>query len=361
MKPAINTRVLDLAPYIPGKSVDVLMRELGIQDAIKLASNENPRGPSSKVLEAISKTTSSLSRYPDPDGFHLKAQIAERLEIQSDHITLGNGSNDILELAARVAMSPGSEGIVDEYCFVVYPLAIAGAHGHVRVVPSNNWAHDLDRMIDAITEDTRIVFLANPNNPTGTYFTDSELSSFLDQIPSYVWVVIDEAYFEYVSAPDYPNGLKYVKEYENVIVTRTFSKAYGLAGLRIGYSISSTYCADLLNRVRQPFNANSIALAAAEAALLDENYLSESIQMNREEMRFLEDSFRKLGYEFIPSLGNFVCIDTGGDASTLNQALLEKGVIVRPVANYKMPNHLRVTVGTHDENTRFIDALGQIG
>lgn len=360
MTAAVNERVKELAPYTPGKAIDELERELGIADSIKLASNENPRGPSSKVRTALQETVDSVSRYPDAAGFRLKRLLAQRLGVSTDQITLGNGSNDVLELAARVAISPGSNGIVGERCFVVYPLAIAGAHGQMVVVPSNNWKDNLVGIADSVDNNTRIIYLANPNNPTGTYTSEEEVRSFLDAIPASVWVVIDEAYFEYVTESDYPNGVELVKTYPNVIATRTFSKAYGLASLRVGYSVSSTYFADLLNRIRQPFNVNSMALAAAAAAVQDDKYLMESVQMNSAGMKFLEKAFGDLGFDFIPSVANFISFDCGGDATPIYDKLLRMGVIVRPISSYDMPNHLRVTIGSRAENSRFVEALTQI-
>ncbi len=360
MTATVNERVLELSPYTPGKAVEELERELGVADSIKLASNENPRGPSSTVRAALEGAIEAVSRYPDAAGFRLKQLLAQQLDVSADQITLGNGSNDVLELAARVAMSPGTKGIVGEHCFVVYPLAIAAAHGQMVVVPSIDWRDDLFRIAEVVDGDTRIIFLANPNNPTGTYFSELELRRLLDAVPSEVWVVIDEAYFEYVSEDDYPNGVELVREYPNVIATRTFSKAYGLASLRVGYCVSSSYFADLLNRIRQPFNVNSMALAAAEAALQDIDYLTESVQLNAAGMNYLENSLLELGYEFIPSVANFLTFDCGEDATSTYNRLLRLGVIVRPIASYEMPNHLRVTIGTHAENARFIEALASI-
>ena len=360
MTAEVNKRVLDLAPYTPGKAIEELERELGIRDSIKLASNENPRGPSQSVREALERSIDTLSRYPDAAGFHLKQLLSNRLNVTPDQITLGNGSNDVLELAARVAMSPGTSGIVGEHCFVVYPLAIASAHGKMIVVPSTGWRDNLSGIVEAVDSNTRMIFVANPNNPTGTYVNEQEMRSLLNRVPPSVWVVIDEAYFEYVTKDDYPNGVELCKEYPNVIATRTFSKAYGLAALRVGYSVSTSYFADLLNRIRQPFNVNSMALAGAEAAIQDDEYLEESVRLNTEEMQYLETSFRDLGYDYIPSVANFITFDCGRDATETYGKLLQSGVIVRPIANYGMPNHLRVTIGTHEENERFVKALTSI-
>ncbi|MFP6796539.1 MAG: histidinol-phosphate transaminase [Pseudomonadales bacterium] len=356
----INARVLELAPYQPGKPLEELSREMGISDAIKLASNENPRGPGLRVREALADAIASVSRYPDSTGYRLKRLLANRLDVDEAQITLGNGSNDVLELAARVALSPGSVGVVDEYCFVVYPLAIAAAHGELARIPSVDWGHDLEEMLAAIDALTRIVYIANPNNPTGTWVSKNSLQKFLERVPERVWVVLDEAYFEYVDRADYPNGIKLLDDYPNLIVTRTFSKIHGLAALRIGYSVTSSDFADLMNRIRQPFNVNTLALAAAEAALGDDAYVDASRQLNTTGMNFMVDGLSNMGHTVIPSAGNFITFECGKASRGLYEGLLERGVIVRPLGNYGMYEHLRVTVGLPDENERFLKALSQI-
>ena len=362
MAPAanINARVAGMTPYQPGKPIEELARELGLSDIVKLASNENPRGPGPAVRAALERAAADLSRYPDGSGYRLKTALAEYLAVPAEQITLGNGSNDVLELAARVAISPGSEGIVDEHAFVVYPLAVAAAHGTLVTVPSCRFGHDLDAMRSRITDATRIVFLANPNNPTGTWVTEAELSAFLDAVPPSVWVVLDEAYSEYVSEPDYPDGIRLVARYPNLLVTRTFSKIHGLAALRIGYAVSAPDFADLMNRIRQPFNTSSLALAAAEAALGDREFVETSRALNDAGMRQVTDGLDALGFERIPSIGNFVTFHCGREAMPLYEALLRQGVIVRPVANYGMPRHLRVSVGLPEENERFLRALRDV-
>ena len=355
----INAPIAGLSPYQPGKPIEELTRELGITDVIKLASNENPRGPGERVRHALAAEVGSLSRYPDGSGFRLKRKLAERLGVRAENITLGNGSNDVLDLAGRVALSPGSAGIIDAHSFVVYPLAIIAANGQVVRVPSIDWGHDLDGFAHAIDEHTRIVFIANPNNPTGTWVDSATLDTFLAKVPARVWVVLDEAYCEYVTRPDYPDGVALLDRYPNLIVTRTFSKIHGLAALRIGYSVSSPEFADLLNRVRHPFNANSLALAAAEAALDDEAYVLESRRLNDEGMAQLEAGFRRLNINWIPSIGNFITFSVA-DAAGVYDRLLHQGVIVRPVANYDMPDHLRVTIGLPSENERFLTALAAV-
>ena len=367
----VNASVAALHPYQPGKPVEELARERGIENAVKLASNENPRGPGPQVRKALAAAVDDLSRDPDGSGFRLNEALAARLGVASAQITLGNGSNDVLELAARVAVSPGSNGVVDEHAFVVYPLAIQGAGGIVKRVPSTAWVHDLEGFAAAIDDATRIVYIANPSNPTGTWVDDAAFTRFLRRVPSNVWVVLDEAYAEYVARPDYPDGIRHLADHPNLVVTRTFSKIHGLAALRIGYSVSSPAFADLLNRLRQPFNANSLALAAAEAALQDDDYAATSRRLNAEGMAQLERGFAALGLEWIPSIGNFVTFHVGHvgavggagaerDALAVYDALLNEGVIVRPVANYGMPRHLRATVGLPEENERFLEALGRV-
>ncbi len=356
----INARVAGMTPYQPGKPIEELARELGLADIVKLASNENPRGPGPAVRAALERAAADLSRYPDGSGYRLKAALSEHLAVPPEQITLGNGSNDVLELAARVAISPGAEGIVDEHAFVVYPLAVAAAHGTLVTVPSCRFRHDLDAMRSRITDATRIVFVANPNNPTGTWVAEAELTAFLDAVPRSVWVVLDEAYSEYVSEPDYPDGIRLVARYPNLVVTRTFSKIHGLAALRIGYGVSAPGFADLMNRIRQPFNTSSLALAAAEAALGESEFVETSRALNAAGMRQLTEGLDALGFERIPSIGNFVTFHCGREAMPLYEALLRRGVIVRPVANYGMPSHLRVSVGLPEENERFLRALRDV-
>ncbi|MEE3279256.1 MAG: histidinol-phosphate transaminase [Pseudomonadota bacterium] len=356
----INPRVLELAPYQPGKPIEELSRELGIGDAIKLASNENPRGPGVGVRQALTDAISGLSRYPDSTGYRLKRILADRLDVEEAQITLGNGSNDVLELAARVALSTGSVGVVDEYCFLVYPLAITAAHGKVRRVSAVDWGHDLDGMAAAIDSATRIVYIANPNNPTGTWVSRNDLAKFLNRVPERVWVVLDEAYFEYVDRKGYPDGVKMLADYPNLIVTRTFSKIHGLAAMRIGYSITSAAFADLMNRIRQPFNVNTLALAAAEAALNDGDFVVNSRKLNASGMDYLVGGLSSLGYSTISSVGNFISFECGKASQAIYEGLLKRGVIVRPLGNYGMDEHLRVTIGLPDENARFLDALSQV-
>jgi histidinol-phosphate aminotransferase len=352
--------IASLKPYQPGKPIEELTRELGISDAIKLASNENPRGPGPLTLQALQGALGALSRYPDGGGFRLKQALAEYLGVNEDQLTLGNGSNDVLDLAARITLIAGSEAIVSEHAFVVYRLAVASCGCKLVEVPALDFGADLDGILHAVTEQTAIIFLANPNNPTGTWVDESRLTEFLDTLPQRVWVVLDEAYAEYVDAPGYPDGLALQRRYPNLIVTRTFSKIHALAALRIGYSVSTPEVADLLNRARQPFNINALALAGAEAAIADQEFVSTSRQMNRDGMRQLVAGIDGLGLAHIPSVANFVTVEMPSDAGAIYQRLLHEGVIVRPVAEYGLPRHLRISVGLPEENQRFLESVTRV-
>jgi histidinol-phosphate aminotransferase len=352
--------VQKLIPYQPGKPVSELQRELGLDHIIKLASNENPLGPGPKALEAIQRTLPELARYPDGNGFDLKATLAAKLNVNMDQITLGNGSNEILELVARAFMTAASEVVFSQHAFAVYPIVTTAVGATAKVVKALNYGHDLEAMLNTVSAKTAVVFIANPNNPTGTYLSGSQLHSFVDALPAHVICVIDEAYFEYVQEPDYPDTLNWLKDYPNLLITRTFSKAYGLAGLRVGYGISNPELADILNRVRQPFNNNMLALSAAIGALNDEPFLQQAVSVNNKGMQQLLSGFAELGLEWIPSIANFVSVDLKRPALPVYEALLQKGVIVRPVANYELPNHLRISIGTEPENRFFITALTEV-
>ncbi|MFO7530376.1 MAG: histidinol-phosphate transaminase [Marinobacter sp.] len=350
-----------LSPYQPGKPIEELARELGLNPAeiIKLASNENPLGPSEKALAAAREALSELCLYPDGNGFDLKQALSERFGMGMNQITLGNGSNDVLEVIARCFADADSEVVFSQYAFAVYPLVTQAIGAKGVSVPAKDWGHDLDAMADAVTERTRLVFVANPNNPTGTVHTADAIESFLAKIPEDVLVVLDEAYCEYLTGTEYPDGLELLERFPNLIVCRTFSKAWGLAALRVGYSISSPAIADILNRVRQPFNVDTVALAAATAVLGDEDYLNRSREVNAEGLKQLADGFDRMGLPYIPSAGNFIAMEVGEQALAIYHALLEHGVIVRPIAGYGMPEHLRVSVGLAKENERFLDALAE--
>ena len=353
--------VQGLQPYQPGKPIEELEREYGIKNAIKLASNENTLGPSPRVIEAVQASLTNMSRYPDSNGFELKKALAQKHGVDMNMITLGNGSNDVLELIARTFVTPSQEVIFSQYAFIVYPIVTQAIGARAIVTPAAGWGHDLMTMQAAIGDDTRLIFIANPNNPTGTWVDRSSLNTFLDAVPESVIVVVDEAYFEYACLhSDYPNSLEWITDYPNLIVTRTFSKAYGLAGLRMGYSVSHPNLANLLNRVRQPFNVNSIALVAATAALKDSEYIDKSIALNRAGMLQLTQAFHEMKLDFIESLGNFVSVNVG-DGAKVYEGLLRQGIITRPISSgYGMTQHLRISIGTTAENAAFIEALGKV-
>jgi histidinol-phosphate aminotransferase len=347
-----------ISPYRPGKPIGEVAREYGLDAAriIKLASNENPLGMPASARAAIQAALDDLGRYPDADGFDLKAAIAARHEVPVESITLGNGSNDLLELAARSFCASGQSIVYSQYSFTVYALATQAIGARAIEVPALHHGHDLDAMARAIAGDTRVVFIANPNNPTGTFVTGPQLQAFLDQVPAHVAVVLDEAYTEYLGPDKRYDSMSWVRRYPNLIVSRTLSKAYGLAGLRIGFMVAPAPLTDLMNRVRQPFNVNTLAQAAAIAALDDRDFLERSYQLNREGLQQLEQGFAGLGLEFVPSSGNFVLVRVGR-ADLVNEALLRAGIIVRPVGNYALPEWLRVTVGLPQENAAFLAAL----
>jgi len=353
-----------LTAYPPGKPISELERELGIQNIAKLASNENPLGPSPAAIQAIKDSASEVWLYPDGGGFALKQALSAKHGVAIDQITLGNGSSDMLEFVVRVFVNPGDEVLFSQHSFAIYPL-VTQAVGAIGVAaPAKNWGYDLDALQARISDKTRVIFIANPNNPTGTWLTGDELDAFMMQVPSDVIVVMDEAYFDYAidlaGADGYVDTIPWVENYPNLVVTRTFSKSYGLAGLRVGYSVSHPDVADLLNRIRPPFNVNLPALAAAEAALTDEAHLQKSVALNRAGLKQLQQGFDAMGLSYIPSVGNFISVDVGQEAAPLYQALLYEGVIVRPVGNYEMPNHLRISVGLPEQNERFLNGLKNV-
>jgi histidinol-phosphate aminotransferase len=353
-----------IAPYQPGKPISELAREMGLDEKkiIKLASNENPLGVSPKAKAAIKKEIAQLGRYPDGNAFDLKSALSRRYGVPQECIVVGNGSNELLELAAAAFLAPGRAAVYSQHAFAVYPLATEGRGAKGIVVPAKNYGHDLQAMLAAITPDTRIVFVANPNNPTGTFIPGGELEDFLARAPRDVAVVVDEAYTEYLPPKCRYNSVAWLEKFPNFVLTRTFSKVYGLAGLRVGFGLMQPGVADLLNRVRQPFNVNSLALAAALAALGDVKFVAKSYRMNRAGMTRLERGLRLLGLEYIPSCANFLsfCVPQRNgkpQAGAVYEKLLRQGVIVRPVAAYGMPDHLRVTIGTPKENEKFLKAL----
>lgn len=351
-----------IAPYQGGKPISEVAREFGLDEAaiVKLASNENPSGMPESAKRAMLEAVAEIARYPDSNGFDLKAAIGAKYNVPPEWITLGNGSNDILELAAHAFVQPGQAAIYAQYSFAVYALATQAVGGRAIVVPAENYGHDLTAMAQAITADTKLIFIANPNNPTGTFIPAAEIEAFLDAVPPQVVVVLDEAYNEFLAPELQYESTAWVKRYPNLLVSRTFSKAYGLAGLRVGFGIGQEMISDLLNRIRQPFNVNSLAQAAAVAALNDTAFLQQSARVNADGYRQLTQALDALDLEYVPSYGNFVLFRAGHDdgaGARVNLALLKQGVIVRPTGNYGLPQWLRVSIGLPAENAAFIEAL----
>ena len=360
------TGIAELHPYIPGKPVVELERELGLIDTIKLASNENPLGPSPLAMAAIRKVAAEVHLYPDDSGHSLRHKLAERCAVRAEAITLGAGSSDVIDMVARVFLEPGVNAVYSEHSFAMYQIYTQACGAAAKVAPPlpvdhahMPYGHDLHTMAALIDNNTRVVFIANPNNPTGTWLSKSEIVAFLEKVPSDVVVVLDEAYTEYVTEDEYPNGIDWLADYPNLVVTRTFSKMYGLAGLRIGYGISSVELASVIQRVRHPFNANLVALAAAEAVLDDDAYVMQSREVNQQGMAQLMRAFDAMGLICMPSVANFLTVDLEREAAAVNAGLLRQGVITRPIANYNLPNHLRISIGTQSHNSRFIAALEQ--
>ena len=345
-----------ISPYLPGKPITELAREMGIpvEKILKLASNENPLGMSPKAKKAVTAAINGIERYPDQ--FELIKAVAERCGLAQNQVVLGNGSNDVLDLIARVFLAPGRSAVFAQHAFAVYPLATLSTGAELIATPAKHYGHDLDAMRTAIRPDTRIVWIANPNNPTGNFLPYPEVRAFLEAVPQDVVVVLDEAYNEYLPPAERVDTAAWIADFPNLVVTRTFSKIFGLAGLRVGYALASAEIADLMNRVRQPFNVNNLAIAAAIAALDDHLFVAESYELNRRGMEQLVASLKRLGLEHIPSHGNFVTF-RAGDGAAVNQKLLKQGVIVRPIGGYGLPEWLRVTIGTEPENARFLEAL----
>lgn len=361
-----NAGVVRITPYPPGKPISELQREYRVEDIIKLASNENPLGPSPKAVAACQRELSGLEIYPDGNGYELKQALAKKHHVDIDCITLGNGSNDILEFVARVFLCPGRNAVFSKHAFAVYPLVTMATGADLHEAPANSpdsampYGHNLQQMRSRVDAQTRVVFIANPNNPTGTWLDSTSLRAFIEDLPDHVIVVLDEAYVEYVQENDYPDSPGWLAEYPNLIITRTFSKVYGLAGLRIGYSLSHPELAGLMNRVRQPFNTNTLAQAGALAALDDERHLQQSVASNSKGLQQVSEAFDRAGIEYIPSVGNFISFKTDLPASEVYEKLLREGVIIRPISNYGLKDFLRVTIGSEQQNARFLSILQSI-
>lgn len=353
IQPPENIKALQ--PYVPGKPIEELERELGISNSIKLASNENPLGPSPEALKAIKDSFSDLNRYPDGAGYYLKNALSERLSVSPEELILGNGSNELLDIAARTYLQSGDQAVMASPSFVVYGMAVQSVGGKSIQVPLKDYRHDLEAMADAITPKTKMIFIANPNNPTGTINTKDEFDALMEKITDDMLVVVDEAYYEYVSAPDYADSMKHFRAGRNILILRTFSKIYGLAGLRIGYGIAKKEILADMNRLREPFNTNSLAQKAALAALRDTGHVANSRKTNDEGREYLYRQLSSLGISYAPTEANFIYIQIK-DSATVNTRLMNKGIIVRPMG----PQAIRVTIGLPEENRRFIEALKEV-
>ncbi len=358
--------VRELTPYTPGKPISELEREYGVSESIKLASNENPLGASPLALEAMRGELDDIWLYPDANGFELKRRLAEKHGLDPACITLGNGSNDVLVFLAQAFLRPGLESVFSQYAFAVYPIATQMVGATARIAPAHGadhpmaLGHDLKAMYERVGNDTRLVFVANPNNPTGTWLDGARLKDFVASLPPHVICVIDEAYVEYNEGARATDASTWLEAFPNLVVTRTFSKAYGLAGIRVGYALSNPGITDLLNRVRPAFNVNSLALAGAAAALDDEDFLHRTREMNREGMQWLTNAFTERGLKVIPSAANFLLTGFNRPGGELNEAFLRRGVIIRPVGNYGLDNYLRITIGTPEQNRRLVEALDEV-
>ena len=355
-----NEHILGIAPYEPGKPIEELERELGVANPIKLASNENPLPPSRRVQAAIVAALGTLNRYPDGSGFYLRQALAKRHGVAADQVILGNGSNELIELLVRTFLKPGDEAVVPHPSFVVYPMIVQAAGGVRAMVMLRDYRLDLDAMARAITPLTKMVFVANPNNPTATIVTADEVEHFMSRVPPRTIVVFDEAYTEFAQGPDFPDTLGYVKQGRKVVMLRTMSKAASLAGLRVGYGLADSDAISLMNRIRQPFNVNSLAQVAALAALEDEAHVAECVQMIEAGRHFLYDEFKRLGIAHVPSRANFILVDVGRSAADIYQKLLHEGVIVRPLTPFGMETALRITIGTPEENRKLVKALRRV-
>jgi len=360
MKEVVKKTILKVKPYVPGKPIAEVKRELGLKSVIKLASNENPYGPSSKVLKAIEKASKNLNRYPDGDCYYLRQELAKRLDVSSDQLIFGNGSDELIVLAVRAFINEGDEVVIAQPSFLIYDIASQIAGANIKAVLLKNFHYDLEGMKKAVTKKTKIIFLGNPDNPAGTYLTEREVQGFLRGLRKDILVFIDEAYYEYVTAKDYVNSLKLLKFHKNMIVTRTFSKMYGLAGLRIGYGMANAELINLLNRIREPFNVNSLAQAGALACLKDQVYYRNIAQKVEKQRKFLYASFEKLGISYRKSCTNFILVDVNQKASQISKQLMKKGVIVRDMSVWGLNQFIRVSIGTETENKKFIKILKEI-
>ncbi|MGE3919980.1 MAG: histidinol-phosphate transaminase [Gammaproteobacteria bacterium] len=360
IKKLVNPDILAIELYQPGKPIQEVQQELGLKDIIKLASNENPLGPSPLVTQAIQKHLQDIHYYPDAGAHDLKKALANHLNVSPNSIIVGNGSENVLAMISHTFIKPNDEIIISKHAFATFTIIAHESHGKPVYIPENNWRHDLKATLKACNQHTKLIYIANPGNPIGTYNTDEELRELLTSVPEHTIVVLDEAYYEYVNEKDYPNTLKLMESFPNLIVTRTFSKLYGLAGLRIGYGIARPEIIELLNRVRLPFNVSSIAQIAAIKALEDQDYVEASLTINREGMKQMQDELKNFGLKYIPSVTNFMTIKVPENGLSLYKKLLNAGIIVRPLVSYQLPDYIRVTIGTQTQNERFLKALAHL-
>lgn len=350
-----------VTPYKPGKPIDEVKRELGLKNVIKLASNENPIRPSARVIKALAEGAKNVNRYPDGGCFYLRKALSEKLSVSGDNIVFGNGSDEIILLALHAFVDPGDEVIVADPTFLIYNIASMIKGADIKTIPLKNFKYDLEGMLGAVTDRTKVIFIANPDNPTGSYVTDGELKEFIEKVPEDVLIFMDEAYYEFAAGGDYPKTLPLIeREDRNVVIARTFSKAYGLAGLRIGYGIARKEIAQVLNKVREPFNVNSLAQAAALAVLEDDEYLNASVSLVKEEKERFYKVFEKLGAGYIPSRTNFVLVNTRSDSLKIADYLMKKGIIVREMTAWKLKGFIRVNIGLREENNAFFEAFTEI-
>jgi len=356
LRSLVNPDILRVRPYEPGKPVEEVKRELGLKRVIKLASNENPLGPSPEAVRAIKEFASKINFYPDGGGYYLKKALSKKLFIEDKNIILGNGSDEIIAMVSRIFLTRGEEAIVPTPSFLMYKIDVKISGGKIISVPLENFRIDLKSIREAITPRTKLIFIANPNNPTGTIVKKDEVREFLESIPESILTVFDEAYYEYVENEEYPQTLEFMKE-KNILVLRTFSKIYGLAGLRIGYGITKKEIVDILNRVRPPFNVNSLAQIAALASINDDYQIKRSRELVREGKKFLYSHLRKMGISFVPTEANFILIKVGENAKEVENRLLHRGIIVREMTPYNLPEYIRVSIGTMEQNEEFVREL----
>lgn len=356
----VPDHIASIKPYVPGKPIEEVERELGIKGIVKLASNENPLGPSPRAARAMEEEIRGVNRYPDGGGFFLRKEISRKFDWPLEGIILGSGSVEIIELLCRAFLQDRTDIVASEGAFIMYKLASQQMNANFIQIPMKDYGHDLPAMADALTPNTPLVFIANPNNPTGTYVNKQEMEDFIDRVPDDIIIVVDEAYFEFIEEKDFPDSLEYLKAGKNIVTLRTFSKIYGLAGLRIGYGFARPEVFDVLNRIRSPFNTSSMAQAAAKAALEDDAFAEQVRVLTTTERAYLEKELDVMGVEYVPSVANFILVDVRRNGKEVFQELLQKGVIVRPVAGYGLPRHLRISIGTHEENVRFIEAFKEV-